>query len=346
MENKDIILIILVIIVLYLLFCNMNNKKQINELKENFTTEGVTTTGVTTTANPVDEEIKNKIEQYLSKREGIPVSESIKNLGIIAKKLQERSFLTVPGDFKVDGNLLVNGNIQLSKNIDGEDRFTTLSLEKSKITKELQELQDDKLLKLQEESHSLNIDSSIKFTNDSSNGLRFPLRNDNSQSAIYQKPGYGNLHIYSADSYINLQTKTAVKDELLFLGDSKLVGHNKVIKMEDQTIETNEIKTNKLVSNNGNGKINMPNQIITELGGIEKLKFITPYYDFAGKKVPDTANAINVGWNKDHFNKYIKMALEIPNSLVFAKYTEQYGGGPFILSINKDFTDSGQQVIV
>ena len=227
MNHKDIILFILIICVLYLLY-------KVNKIqKESFTS---TSSGVTTPTNPVDEEIKNKIDRYLANRKEIPITESIKNLGIIAKKLQEESSLTVPGDFVVDGNLRVNGNIQLSKNIDGEDRLTTLSLEKSKITKELQEPYENRLLKFQEESHSLNIDSSIKFTNEKSNGLRFPLRNQTSQSAIYQKQGgHGNLHIYSADSFINLKTKTAIQGDLLFSGN-----------MQGETVNVNNINTNNL----------------------------------------------------------------------------------------------------
>ena len=325
MENKDIILIILVIIVLYLLFCDMNNKKQINKLKETFTTEGVTTT----TVNPVDDEIKNKIDLYLAERKEIPITESIKNLGILAKRIQNGEFLTAPGHFTIEGDLKVkgkitggdelivnsnistggnintNGNITLTKNIDNTNRTTTLSLEKSRITPQLSD---------QSETHSLNINSSIKFTNDNSNGLRFPFKSQTSQSTIYQKPTEGNLHIYSADSYINLLTKTAVKDELYFLQSAKIHSQD--------------------------GKINMPNQILNELGGIEKLKFITPYYDFNGKKVPHTNTSIE--WNRVQWNKYIAMAVNKPEAFVFVKHSTHRNGAPFILSIDKNHTYSFQ----
>ena len=273
MENKDIILIILVIIVLYLLFCDMNNKKQINELKENFTATGITTSGVTTKAieSESDKIIGSRVDAYLAKRKDIPISESIKNLGILSQKLQNaKGNFRIPANIETDSIILTNGlaeekeirykigivgetlgisqidnngqiintgslflnsdlivnndllakkDIKLSKDIDEKERIVTLSVDKSEITDELKEHQGT-------ETHSLNIDTSIKFNNVSSNGLRFPIRINNPDtddeksitSVIYQKPEYGNLHISAGDSYINLLGKTAINDHLLIDG--------------------------------------------------------------------------------------------------------------------------------
>ena len=123
MENKDIILIIFFILILYLLYCDMNNKKQFNELKENFTTEGVTTTGVTTTGvtttgvttkaieSESDKIIGSRVDAYLAKRKDIPISESIKNLGILSKKLQNAyGNFRIPANIEVDSITITDGN--------------------------------------------------------------------------------------------------------------------------------------------------------------------------------------------------------------------------------------------
>ena len=85
MENKDIILIILIIIVLYLLFCDVNNKKNYKKLEEQ-----------------LSERFSN--EKCVDGNCGI--TESIKNLGILATKLQEGG-ITIPGDVTIEGNLHV-----------------------------------------------------------------------------------------------------------------------------------------------------------------------------------------------------------------------------------------------
>jgi cytoskeletal protein CcmA (bactofilin family) len=75
MNYKDIILFILVIVVIYLIF-SINNLK-----KDKFTTSSTDTNMLT---------------------------ESIKNLGIIAKELVNNGNLKVPGDIVTDGNLIVD----------------------------------------------------------------------------------------------------------------------------------------------------------------------------------------------------------------------------------------------
>ena len=106
MENKDIILIIFFILILYLLFCDNRKNKKIQKLEENFAA-----------TSPVNEEIKSEIEKYLAERRDIPITESIKNLGIIAKKLQDGQFLNFPGDFVIDGNLTVKGKTNFADDI-------------------------------------------------------------------------------------------------------------------------------------------------------------------------------------------------------------------------------------
>ena len=130
MKNKDIILIFLVIIVLYLLFCDNRKNKEIKELKENFstTTSSSASSSTSTTINNIDQEIRDKVEQYLAKRKEIPITESIKNLGIIAKKLQEDQFLNLPGDFVIDGDLKVKGKINTDGGITSNNYIYTKGL--------------------------------------------------------------------------------------------------------------------------------------------------------------------------------------------------------------------------
>ena len=128
MENKDIILIIFFILILYLLFCDNRKNKEIKELKENFsatTSSTDVTTGVTTTTTLEEQEIRDKVDKYLAERKEIPISESIKNIGIIAKKLQEGHFLNIPGDFVIDGDLNVKGKINTDSNLNVKGKINT-----------------------------------------------------------------------------------------------------------------------------------------------------------------------------------------------------------------------------
>ena len=75
MKNKDIILFILVICVLYLILCDNKKNKEVKDLKESVT---------------------NSKESFTNGNEGI--TESIKNLGIIAQKIQENGSFTFPGN--------------------------------------------------------------------------------------------------------------------------------------------------------------------------------------------------------------------------------------------------------
>ena len=94
MENKDIILFILVICVIYLLYCNGN--------KESFTN------------NATDERIVQLIEQKFTQLSNESITESIKNLGLIAKEIQEANGeFEFPANVKVPGNLDITGRLNL-----------------------------------------------------------------------------------------------------------------------------------------------------------------------------------------------------------------------------------------
>ena len=115
MKNNNIIIFILFVIIIYFIYCDNIKNKRIKRIEEKFAqTSQSSSTDVTTTTNPVNEEIQKKIDQkinqYLYEREKIPITESIKNLGIISKKIQDGEFLTTPSNFRVFGDLNVNRN--------------------------------------------------------------------------------------------------------------------------------------------------------------------------------------------------------------------------------------------
>ena len=108
MENKDIILFILVICVIYLLYCNGN--------KESFATDTSSATSNTTSDaanNEPDERIVRLIERKFTQLSNENITESIKNLGIIAKKIQQKGDFTFPANLNVSSDLNVTGKLNL-----------------------------------------------------------------------------------------------------------------------------------------------------------------------------------------------------------------------------------------
>ena len=118
MENKDIILIIIVICVIYLLYCN-ERKESFNDTTSS---TGVTSsTGLTTTVTPLPEDItledidrivSRKIQDLNTERSQVNITESIKNLGILARRMNQsidgQSKLVLPSHLEVTGNIQSN----------------------------------------------------------------------------------------------------------------------------------------------------------------------------------------------------------------------------------------------
>jgi hypothetical protein len=104
MENKDIILIITVLIVLYLLYCvnNINNKEKFTE-----------TTSATSITKEIEDLIDNKVDRRLTIRDNTSITESIKNLGILAQSIQNENGYTFPSNLNVTSNLNVIGTFNL-----------------------------------------------------------------------------------------------------------------------------------------------------------------------------------------------------------------------------------------
>ena len=138
MENKDIILFIIVICVIYLLYkVNKKEKESFNDTTSStsVTSTGVTSTGVTTTATPLPEDItledidrivSRKIHNLNTERSQVNITESIKNLGILARRMNQsidgQSKLVLPSDLEVTGNIYnIQSNDINSDNITGNN---------------------------------------------------------------------------------------------------------------------------------------------------------------------------------------------------------------------------------
>jgi hypothetical protein len=119
MNNNNIILYILVICVVYLLY--KVNKTQ----KESFN-DTTSSTGVTTTVTPLPKDITlddiekmfdRKIQDLNTERSQVSVTESIKNLGILARRMNQsidgQSKLFLPSELEVGGDLNILGNLNV-----------------------------------------------------------------------------------------------------------------------------------------------------------------------------------------------------------------------------------------
>jgi len=112
MENKDIILFILVICVLYLLY-KMNKVESFT----NGTSSGAsntTSTAAPDVVNVLDAHILSEVDRRITQLNNESITDSIKNLGLIARKIQEEGDLTLPTNVNITGDLDVATNITKS----------------------------------------------------------------------------------------------------------------------------------------------------------------------------------------------------------------------------------------
>jgi len=102
MKNKDIILFILTICIIYLLYCNSN--------KEPFTAESSTPMS---SNNDIINLINNAVDKKMTNRNNITITDSIKNLGLLAKKIQNKNGYTFPSNLNVTSDLNITGELNL-----------------------------------------------------------------------------------------------------------------------------------------------------------------------------------------------------------------------------------------
>ena len=106
MENKDIILFILII---YLLYCN-SYKEPFTEFFTGSSTS-VSTTGSSTESD--EKRIATLVEKKFTQLSNETITDSIKNLGLLAKEIQKGGDLTLPANLNVTADLNVTGKLNL-----------------------------------------------------------------------------------------------------------------------------------------------------------------------------------------------------------------------------------------
>ena len=109
MENKDIILFILIICVIYLLYCN-SYKEPFTEFFTGSSTS-VSTTGSSTESD--EKRIATLVEKKFTQLSNETITDSIKNLGLLAKEIQKGGDLTLPANLNVTADLNVTGKLNL-----------------------------------------------------------------------------------------------------------------------------------------------------------------------------------------------------------------------------------------
>lgn len=122
MENKDIVLVIIVIIVVYLLY-------KMNKLNESFTSTSISSGNTSSSPNStsataveedvvrvLDAHIISEVDRRITVLNNQTITDSIKNLGIIAKKIQDDGDFTFPTNLNVTGDFHVSGDINLPIN--------------------------------------------------------------------------------------------------------------------------------------------------------------------------------------------------------------------------------------
>ena len=109
MENKDIILFILVICVIYLLYCNNNRESFGNDT----TSSSNATTSAPNAVDVLDAHILSEVNRRFTELTNESITDSIKNLGLIAKEIQKEGDLTLPTNVNITGklNLLPEGTV-------------------------------------------------------------------------------------------------------------------------------------------------------------------------------------------------------------------------------------------
>ena len=110
MENKDIILFILII---YLLYCN-SYKEPFTEFFTGSSTS-VSTTGSSTESDEkrIATLVEKNFEKKFTQLSNETITDSIKNLGLLAKEIQKGGDLTLPANLNVTADLNVTGKLNL-----------------------------------------------------------------------------------------------------------------------------------------------------------------------------------------------------------------------------------------
>jgi len=123
MDKKDIIIILLILILLYFGCCYYNNNERFTPILTSSSTSSSTTSSITDTQrliNTFNETIEGRIDTYLSTRADISITESIKNLGLIAQHIQNTD-----GNLVIPANVQIRGKLSVINDIDDSEVLST-----------------------------------------------------------------------------------------------------------------------------------------------------------------------------------------------------------------------------
>lgn len=126
-EKKNIIILLVIVFLISYLFCQMNNTKE----KFSSTSIGTTTTSTNSELLELEERLNNRINNQVHKRifelSSEKITESIKNLGIISKKLLENGELDIPGDLNIHTNLTVGNNVDVKNDLNVSNNMNIMN---------------------------------------------------------------------------------------------------------------------------------------------------------------------------------------------------------------------------
>ena len=147
MDKKDIIIILLIFILLYFVYCNYNNK---NINNENFTQ--IDNQAIIDNFNKT---LETRVDLYLANRKDVQITESIKNLGLLADRIQNS-----------DGNLVIPANVQIRGKltvVNDENEQEILSIDKDNNSLKVDNLNVSNINAINDD---ININSQIMSNDD------------------------------------------------------------------------------------------------------------------------------------------------------------------------------------
>ena len=188
MDKKDIIIILLIFILLYFVYCNYNNK---NINNENFTQ--IDNQAIIDNFNKT---LETRVDLYLANRKDVQITESIKNLGLLADRIQNS-----------DGNLVIPANVQIRGKltvVNDENEQEILSIDKDNNSLKVDNLYVSNINAINDD---ININSQI-MSNDDINIMSgkelnlFDSSNDNLSRTSF--------HNSNNETIINLHNETNI----------------------------------------------------------------------------------------------------------------------------------------
>lgn len=245
MDKKDIIIILLILILLYFVYCNYNNK--------NINNENFTQTDNQDIIDNFNKSLETRVDLYLASRKDIRITESIKNLGLLADRIQNS-----------DGNLVVPANVQIRGKltvVNDEDEQEILSTDNNSLR-----VNNINVSNINAINDDININSQI-ISNDDINIMSGKELNlfDSNNDYLSRTSFYNNIN----ETIINLHNETNINSNNS-TPKKLIINYSYLNKDENYKFEFNEedFKCKNIGSIDGkNHDINKKVFIIRKTGG-------------------------------------------------------------------------------